>query len=50
LVQNHCVRKKIEWDGTKMYGLVIMGTNIDTENNNLVHARLNGTEKNNLLK
>ncbi|CAI6370914.1 unnamed protein product [Macrosiphum euphorbiae] len=33
------IREKIEWDGTKMHGFVDMGTNIDTVNDNSVHAK-----------
>lgn len=33
------IREKIEWDGTKMHGFVDMCTNIDTENDNLIHAK-----------
>lgn len=34
-----CIREKTEWDGTKMHGFVDMGTNIETEDNNSVHAK-----------
>lgn len=32
------IREHTDWDGTKMHGFVDMGTNIETEDDNAVHA------------
>jgi len=33
------IREQTDWDGTKMHGFVDMGTNIETEDDNAVHAK-----------
>ncbi|XP_029348598.1 uncharacterized protein LOC107882805 [Acyrthosiphon pisum] len=33
------IREQTDWDGTKMHGFVDMGTNVETEDDNAVHAK-----------